>query len=141
MWLVDTNVLLYAVNRTSPHHVASRTWLDDSLGGSVPVGLAWSALLAFLRVSTHRTAFESPLTVDEAGHQLRSWLSAPASLVLEPSTRHGDLLVGLLEGAGTAGNLVQDAHLAALATEHSATVVTFDTDFLRFAGVRTHRPA
>lgn len=141
MWLVDANVLLYAVNRKSMHHEPSRSWLDAALGGSVPVGLAWSALLAFLRLSTHRSVFDSPFTVEEASHQLRRWLLAPATLVLEPTSRHGDVLVGLIAEVGTAGNLVQDAHLAALATEHSATVVTFDTDFLRFAGVRTHRPA
>lgn len=140
MWLVDANVLLYAVNRGAVHHEESRTWLESSLRGSEPVGLAWSALLAFLRVSTHRSAFTAPFTVDEACRQLRSWLAAPAALIVEPTARHADVLIGLLEESGTAGNLVPDAHLAALASEHSATVVTFDTDFLRFRGVRSQRP-
>jgi len=47
---------------------------------------------------------------------------------------------GLLERAGTAGNLVGDAHLAALALEHGATVVSFDRDFARFEGVTLRRP-
>jgi len=140
MWLVDGNVLLYAVNRGAAHHEASRAWLDSSLLGPVPVGLAWSSLLTFLRVSTHRSAFPEPFTVDEACRQLRTWLAAPAALIVEPTARHGDVLIGLLEESGTAGNLVPDAHLAALASEHAATVVTFDTDFLRFRGVRSQRP-
>jgi uncharacterized protein len=140
MWLVDGNVLLYAVNRSAAHHDASRAWLDSSLQGAVPVGLAWSSLLTFLRVSTHRSAFPAPFTVDEACRQLRSWLSAPAALVVEPTTRHGEVLIGLLEESGTAGNLVPDAHLAALASELAATIVTFDSDFLRFRGVRSQRP-
>lgn len=140
MWLVDANVLLYAVNRSAAHHEASREWLDRSLRGFVPVGLTWAALLTFLRVSTHRSAFANPLTVDEASRQLRTWLAAPAATVVDPTARHGDVLLGLLEETGTAGNLVPDAHLAALASEHAATIVTFDTDFLRFPGVRSQRP-
>lgn len=140
MWLVDANVLLYAVNRGAVHHEASRMWLDSSLRGPVPVGLAWSALLTFLRVSTHRSAFPAPFTVDEACRQLRAWLAAPAALIVDPTARHVDVLIGLLEESGTAGNLVPDAHLAALASEHAATIVTFDTDFLRFRGVPSQRP-
>jgi len=140
MWLVDGNVLLYAVNRSTPHHDVSRTWLEDALRGATPVGLAWSSLLTFLRVSTHRAAFPTPLTVEEATRQLRSWLGAPAVVVIEPTARHADVLTGLLEASGTAGNLVPDAHLAALASEHAATIVTFDADFGRFDGVRWQRP-
>lgn len=140
MWLVDGNVLLYAVNRSSAHHETSRAWLDRSLRGPEPVGFAWSALLTFLRVSTHPAASARPLTVEAATRQLRTWLAAPAALVIDPTARHGDVLSALLEDVGTAGNLVSDAHLAALASEHRATVVTFDTDFLRFPGVRSQRP-
>jgi uncharacterized protein len=56
------------------------------------------------------------------------------------STRHVDVLAGLLAEAGTAGNLVGDAHLAALAAEHDVTPVTFDAEFGRFAGLRRSRP-
>jgi predicted nucleic acid-binding protein len=80
------------------------------------------------------------MTVEEAARQLRSWLGAPAVVVIEPTARHADVLLGLIEQSGTAGNLVPDAHLAALASEHAATIVTFDTDFGRFPGVRSRRP-
>jgi len=43
---------------------------------------------------------------------------------------------GLLEPLGTAGNLVGDAHLAALAIEHGATLASSDNDFARFRGLR-----
>lgn len=140
MWIVDANVLLYAINTESAHHDESRDWLDRSLGGTVPVGLAWSTLLTFLRVSTHPAAFAEPLTAGEAVEQARAWLEAPAAMPIEPTTRHLDVLAGLLAESGTAGNLVPDAHLAALAAEHAATVVTFDADFGQFAGIRWIRP-
>ena len=140
MWLVDANVLLYAVNETAPNHAASRAWLDGALNETVPVAFSWTALLAFLRLATHPAVFKNPLTVDEATAQVRAWLAAPAAVVAEPTARHGDVLSGLLAETGTAGNLVNDAHLAALAAEHAATIVTFDRDFTRFPGVRSMRP-
>jgi toxin-antitoxin system PIN domain toxin len=138
--LVDANVLLYAVNSDAAHHAQSRAWLDSALSTTEPVGFAWTVLLAFLRVSTNPAALPTPYGVDEATSQVRAWLAAPAAIVVEPTVRHADVLAGLLESTGTAGNLVNDAHLAALASEHAATIVTYDGDFTRFPGVRTRRP-
>ena len=140
MLLVDANVLLYAVNSDAVHHAESRAWLDRSLGAGEPVGFAWTVLLAFLRVSTNRAALSDPLTIGEATGQLAKWIAAPAAVVVEPTVRHADILAGLLESTGSAGNLVSDAHLAALATEHAATIITYDGDFTRFPGVRSRRP-
>jgi predicted nucleic acid-binding protein len=42
----------------------------------------------------------------------------------------------LLSPLGTAGNLTGDAHLAALAIEHGATIHSCDADFGRFSGAR-----
>ncbi len=50
------------------------------------------------------------------------------------------VLRGLLEQAGSAGNLTTDAHLATLAIEHGAEIVSFDRDFARFS-VRVHVPS
>jgi uncharacterized protein len=60
--------------------------------------------------------------------------------VAEPTARHPALLRGLLNEAGTAGNLTTDAHLAALALEHGADLVSYDRDFGRFGGVRHRLP-
>lgn len=140
MLLVDANVLLYAANEDAHDHAVSRAWLESALTGTMPLGLAWPVLLAFLRLSTSRSAFRTPLDVGSACDEVRAWLNAPAAVVVEPTSRHGDVLAGLLADAGTAGNLVNDAHLAALAIEHGATIVSFDRDFGRFVGVRSLRP-
>lgn len=139
--LVDANVLLYAVNSDSAWHEESKNWLDEALGGTEPVGFAWVVLLAFLRLSTHQTVLEHPLEIEVAVPIVEGWLGQPAAVVVQPSARHVTLLGGLLSGVGTAANLVNDAHLGALALEHNATVITFDTDFSRFQGVRSRRPA
>lgn len=136
MLIVDANVLLYAVNRDSPRHTEAKAWLEDHLVGAEPVAFAWIALLAFVRVSTLPGLAPNPLPVADALDLVDDWLGAPASITVHPTSRHAAVLGGLLREAGTAGNLTSDAHLAALAIEHGATVCSFDRDFARFTGVR-----
>lgn len=140
MWIVDTNVLLYAVNEASAHHGRARSWLDTALAGPDAVAFPWTVTLAFLRLATHPVVFGRPLSLVDAVETVRNWLTRPAAILLEPSARHLDVLAGLLADVGTAGNLVTDAHLAALAVEHHAVLVSFDADFGRFPGLRWEQP-
>ena len=140
MKIVDANVLLYATNSSSAQHSIAHRWLINALTGSEAIGFPWVSLLAFVRVSTNPRVFRSPLHVASAFDLVESWLAQPPATVVAPTARHSAVLRGLLEEAGTAANLTTDAHLAALAVEHGAEVVTFDRDFERFA-VKVYRPS
>lgn len=140
MKVVDANVLLYAVNSASEHHRASRRWLDDALSGSDTVGLAWVPLLAFVRLTTKVGLFPNPLTTADAIGQVAEWCGAPGAQLVGPTPRHAQVLGGLLQRVGTGGNLVNDAHLAALALEHRAAIVSYDADFSRFDGLKWDTP-
>ena len=140
MKIVDANVLLYAVNTASDHHEASRQWLDAALSGADTVGLAWVPLLAFVRLSTRHGLFPTPLTAEAAVQRVSAWCSAPGALVIGPTPRHADVLSRLLADISVGGNLVNDAHLAGLAIEHRASIVSYDSDFGRFAGIRWSTP-
>lgn len=140
MKIVDANVLLYAVNSASEHHRPCLRWLDGALSGSDAVGLAWVPLLAFVRLSTKNGLFPSPLPPGEAIGQVVDWLAAPGAVMVNPTPRHGEILTRMIADVGTGGNLVNDAHLAALAVEHRASIVSYDSDFGRFDGVRWDRP-
>ncbi len=140
MNLVDANILLYAVNEADRKHQESRQWLDRALTGREPVGFSWGVLLAFIRLSTKVSLFPDPLPVREALLRVREWTEQAPSVIAEPTPRHLELMAGLLADPGTGGNLVSDAHLAALALEHDATVITYDSDFGRFPGVRWQPP-
>jgi toxin-antitoxin system PIN domain toxin len=134
--IVDANLLFYAMDSRSPRHGAARSWLERQLSGADTVAFSWSVLLAFLRLSTSARVFERPLAPGEALAAIDDWLAQPCAVVVHPGDRHAALLRSLLAPLGTAGNLVSDAHLAALAIEHGAELNSCDTDFARFPGLR-----
>ena len=140
MKLVDANVLLYAVNSSALHHERSRRWLDGALSGQDTVAFAWIALLAFVRLSTKREIFPTPLTIEQAMDRVDAWLAAAPAVVVEPTPQHATVVRTLLSPLGAGGNLVSDAHLAALAVEHRCGIVSFDNDFSRFPNVRWEPP-
>ncbi len=141
MVIVDANVLVYAVNESMPQHSRARGWLEEALSGHESVGFAWVVLLAFMRIATLPALFPQPLGASDALDVVDDWLGARPAVVVQPTVRHATVLRSLLTEVGTAGNLVTDAHLAALSLEHGARVCSFDRDFSRFPGVRVFTPA
>jgi hypothetical protein len=139
--VVDANVLLYAVNTDAARHAESKAWLDAALRGGATLGFAWVAVLAFVRIATKAAVFPHPLTIHEAFDVVDAWLAQPAAVVVEPTAQHAGLVRSLLADVGTAANLVNDAHLAALSIEHRGSVVSYDSDFARFAGVTWRQPS
>jgi len=129
--IVDANVLLYAVDAGSPFHRSAKDWLESSLNEPTRLGLPWASLLAFQRISTHPRAAVSPLSPNQAWSFVADWLDADATWVPVPGERHADDL---------RGNLVTDAHLAALAIEHGVAVCSADSDFARFRQISWVNP-
>jgi uncharacterized protein len=138
--LPDVNLFLYAYDSRSPRHDAARDWLEQTLSGAETVGLSWTVLLAFIRLSTRSVVVEEPLSVEAAIEIVESWLDQPCVTVINPTERHAAVLRELLSLLGAAGNLTTDAHLAALAIEHGALLCSCDTDFARFQGLRWTDP-
>jgi toxin-antitoxin system PIN domain toxin len=140
MKLTDVNLLLYAVNSSDPLHREAKEWLEDSLSEQESFAFDWTVLLAFLRIGTRRGIFPQPLEPKEAFGIIDSWLNQTCAVVLSPTPKHHLILQDLLLPLGTGGNLTSDAHLAALAIEHGATLYSADTDFQRFRGLNWINP-
>lgn len=138
--IVDANVLLYAVDAGSQFHEPARDWLESSLNEPARVGLPWASLLAFQRISTHPRASASPLTARQAWSFVADWLDADASWVPVPGERHAEILRDLIVAGDLRGNLVSDAHLAALAIEHGVGVCSADSHFARFPQITWVNP-
>ena len=140
MKLVDLNVLLYAVNRNATRHEAVRSWWEAALSDDEPIGLSWIVLLGFLRLATNAQVFPQPLSPEQAMDRVEAWVTHPKTRLVVETEEHWRILQELLEETGTAGNLTTDAHLAALAISHGASLVSCDADFGRFRHLRWKNP-
>lgn len=140
MILIDVNLPLYAHDRSSLRHDAARTWLEIALNGDEEVRFAMHTLLGFLRISTNPSIFEQALSVDEAIQIVTEWLGLANVGIATPTDRHWQILAELASTGQARGPLLMDAHLAALAIEHGATLATTDRDFARFPGLRFRNP-
>jgi len=135
----DLNVLLYAVDSSSPRNRQASAWLTDVVNsGKEVIGIPWVVHLGFLRLTTNPRVFTRPLTVEVATAWLDTLESHSCARMLHPGESHPGILRHLLLMLGTGANLVTDAHLAALALEYNATLATGDRDFSRFQGLKTH---
>jgi len=138
--LVDANMLLYAYDTDSPHHGRARAWLEGALDGQGPVRFALTTLMAFVRISTDARVFARPLDADTACAHVAEWLALPDVAIAEPTPDHWSVLARVASDGQASGPMMMDAHLAALAVEHGATLCTSDRDFRRVRGVRTLDP-
>jgi len=138
--LVDANLLIYAHVNAFAQHQAARDWLDEQLNDISRVGLPWASLLAFLRVVTNPRIFEQPEPIADAWAQVMAWLACDTTWIPEPTEHHSETLGRLIALPGVHGNLVPDAHVAALAIEHGVTLCSTDGDFARFPGLRWLNP-
>jgi len=138
--LLDLNLLLYAYDSGAHEHQSARSWLSGLMMGAERIGLSWVTLLGFIRLSTAPKILADPYEVREAVDIVSGWLSRDNVAIVSPTDRHWPVLSGLLPRHRVRGSLITDAHLAALAIEHGATLCTNDRDFSRFPGLKLEFP-
>lgn len=138
MQLPDVNVLIYAHREDAPEHERYAAWLRGLTEGEEPFALAEIVLASFLRIVTNPKVFDPPTPMPTAIAFCRQLVAWPRAVTVAPGPRHWDLFTGLC--ASVQGPLVTDAYLAALAIEHGCELVTTDSDFARFAGLRWRHP-
>lgn len=135
MFVVDTNVLLYAADEDSEFHAVCRRLLEKWRSQASPFFLTWNACYEFLRVCTHPKVFQRPWSAGSAWMFLEAVMAAPGSTVLRPTDRHASVLAQTLsEMPELRGNLAHDLHTAVLMREHGVSrICTRDADFHRFS--------
>ena len=141
-FLVDTNILLYAVNLRFPEHARARQFLDRHIADATPWCLTWGVIYEFLRVATHPRVFPEPLSAARAYGFIAGLLEHDSVTVLVPTGRHLELLQRTLEELShPAGNLVHDIATAVIMREYGVReIVTADTDFLQFRFLQVRNP-
>ncbi len=134
--LPDANLLLYAVDRESRLHRPAARWPEESLQGPTQSVFPWPTLLAGTRIATHPRASRSPLDAGEAWSFVSDRLACDTAWMPTPTRHHAEISQDLVIAHDLRGNLIPDAHLAALAIEHGLPIVSSDSDFARFLEVR-----
>ena len=142
MFVVDTNVLVYAANADDPAHEVCHDLLESWRRGSDAWYLTWGICYEFLRVSTHSRVLPRPLSSDAARSFLEALFASPSLGILVPTRRHAAVLdATVAEVPLLAGNLWHDAATATLMREHGIRrICTRDTDFHRFPWVEPLDP-
>ena len=134
MFVVDTNVLVYAADAESPLHDTCRGVVGTARDGAAAWYLTWSICYEFMRVTTHPRVFRRPWTLTQAWSFIEALLTSPSLGILVPTERHAVVVSEVVRDLpALAGNLLHDAHTAILMREHGIrTIYTRDTDFHRF---------
>ena len=136
MIMPDANIILYAYNEDASQHLLAKEWLEEQFTNANEFGLSWQVITAFLRISTNPKAFPQ----DEPIEIVEEWLSLPNLQILSPTENHWTIFQELIIEAQTKAALMMDAHLAALAIEHNATLAITDRDFSKFSNLNYFNP-
>ncbi|WHZ26381.1 MAG: hypothetical protein OJF51_001176 [Nitrospira sp.] len=137
---IDASILLYASDQTSPRHRAAREFLARRAADPEPFCLTCPVVMAYLRIATHPRIFQNPLSPDEALGNIEALLACPQVRVL---TEEEGFLQAYREATGhlkVRGNLIPDAHVAALLRQHDVRLYTFDADFKKFPFLDIRNP-
>jgi len=115
----DVNLLVYAHLEVFSEHAAAAKWWQGVLASPTTVGLCHVVVLGFIRLSTNRKLFPIPISLEDAVSVVDSWLAQPNVRLLPPAESHWDVLKVMLRAGRAGSNLTTDAHIAAIASEHS----------------------
>lgn len=140
MILPDANLILYAFIKDFPQHQKSKAWLERTINDEETIGLAWQVITAFIRIGTNPKIFKTPMTIKQVEDRIGLLQSYSNVVVIAPSEKHWQIFLKLLKDTNATGDLVMDAHLAALAIEHNARIATTDSDFKIFPDLNFFNP-
>ena len=138
--LTDVNILIYAYDINFKHHTEIKTWFEEKLASTDLIYLSWQSISGFLRITTNQKLFQNPMTGEKSRNQVNEWLRRPNVSILIETEKHWAIFERLLVETKIVGAKTMDAHLAALAIEHSVILATTDRDFGAFKGIRLLNP-
>lgn len=130
---LDVNLLLYASDASSPFHSRAKRFLDSCMVRRDVIYLTWPVIMSYLRIVTHPSIFDEPLSPEEAMANVETLLNLPNTRCVTEEEGFWESYRATIEATPVRGNLVPDAYLAALLRLHGIRrLYTHDRDYLKF---------
>lgn len=141
--LLDANVLVYAVDETSPYHEASRWVRERGRAGELALVVTPQVLYEFYSVVTDPRRVTQPLSAEDAATEVEQYLADRRIRKIHPGPDIGRLVVTLLRRYPlTRQNVFDIVILATMLGNDVKKICTYDTvQFERFSEVVTVTPA
>jgi toxin-antitoxin system PIN domain toxin len=138
---LDVNVLLYASDRSSDRHLRARRFVEACAAGPEILCLTWPTLMSYLRIATHPRIFTAPLSPDEALGNVSALIKLPHVRAISELDGFIDAYKHVTDETSVRGNLVPDAHVAAILFQHGVrTLYSNDRDFRKFSSLELRDP-
>ncbi len=138
---LDVNVLLYASDRSSARNDRAHHFLQSCAAGPEVLVLTWPTLMSYLRIATHPRIFSAPLSPDEALGNVAALLALPHVRAVAELEGFVDVYKHVAGDIRVRGNLVPDAHVAAILFQHGVrTLYSSDSDFRKFRSLEVRDP-
>jgi toxin-antitoxin system PIN domain toxin len=138
---IDANLLLYASDDESPLHNRAVELLDEIALGPQIAYLFWPTVMAYLRIATHPAIFANPLSHADARANVEALLGLPHLHAVGEDDTFWQRFAEVADDVAPTGNLVPDAHIAALMLANGVrSIWTRDRDYRLFSGIRVDDP-
>lgn len=138
---IDANLLLYAANSDAPEHASALRFIQERASDSDLLCMTWPVLMAFQRIATHPAIFDQPLSPQQAWSNVVALISLPRCRCISEEPGFAEVYAETARSASIRGNLVPDAHIAALLRQHGvARIYSNDSDFRKFEFLEVINP-
>lgn len=142
MFVVDTNILVYAADERADGHAQCAQLVAEWRTRPGAWYATWSIIYEFLSVVSHPRLSRRPWQLPEAWGFVEALLESPGFDLLAETGRHPAVVAEVFaEVPSLAGSTLHDAHTAILMREHGIrTIYTRDRDFQRFPFIEAVNP-
>ncbi len=138
--ILDTNVLVYALDTDAPQYEAAKKACDAAAAGEFPAFITTQIVLEFVSIVTNPKRVAAPTSLAEAWEDIRRFLAAFTLISLSPEDM--PKVASISEELGLSGPKVFDVGIAVSALSAGIdTVCTYDTSvFARVPGLKVLQP-
>jgi toxin-antitoxin system PIN domain toxin len=138
---IDVNILLYASDSESQLQSAAESFLNERKNSSELLYLTWLTLMSYQRITTNLVIFKNPLTPQQAWKNIEDLLALPQVRMIGEEEDFAHHYLQVTSEMHVRGNLVPDAHLAAILRQHGVSkIYSADSDFRKFKFLKVVNP-